>query len=425
MSDLRHAGSPPPIDPGATDTFLTLCEKDDVGPAYDHLYGYTGRLRGYLDQRYGRFLRGHSGVEALIHELLTVSISGSSGRAAGPGRRGLEFWLWRRGLELGKSKLRMRLAFAFSDVERADGRAPYLRAIVHSTARKLDDPIGRVLLMDLDHGGRTPAAIVDDVLHADVARLYEWRTGARSATRSALQEELPDLSEDSDAAWFHLVDLLCAAPDLEALHDEEAWEEYVRSPHVPSAPLTESLIVQVQAGSRRARSMLVERYQTRVLRFVRRRLGERLRTELESQDVVQEVFHEALRSIDGFTPQGERAFYRWLCRVTRNRISNHARSQRKLGPTVHGEAVLSDLTDPRDESEQTIRDEEGSIIHRALQRLADDHRLAIHYRFFEQLTNRETATRMNRSEAAISMLVTRARVALAKAVDQVRREALT
>ena len=75
------------------------------------------------------------------------------------------------------------------------------------------------------------------------------------------------------------------------------------------------------AGEERAFQELVERYQTRLLNFIFRTIGDRERAE----DLVQEVFIQLFRKIGSF--RGESAFTTWLHRLTVNQVLMHFRKR--------------------------------------------------------------------------------------------------
>jgi RNA polymerase sigma-70 factor, ECF subfamily len=91
--------------------------------------------------------------------------------------------------------------------------------------------------------------------------------------------------------------------------------------------VTESieLVRRAQRGDRDALGRLFERYYARVRGVVRVRLGEPLREFLESGDIVQETFAQALASFDRFEVRDEARFLDWLSRLAENRIRDAAK----------------------------------------------------------------------------------------------------
>jgi RNA polymerase sigma factor (sigma-70 family) len=91
--------------------------------------------------------------------------------------------------------------------------------------------------------------------------------------------------------------------------------------------VTESieLVRRAQGGDREALDRLFDRYYARVRGVVRVRLGEPLREFLESGDIVQETFAQALSSFDRFEVRDEARFLDWLSRLAENRIRDAAK----------------------------------------------------------------------------------------------------
>src|SRR6188508_1792771 len=91
--------------------------------------------------------------------------------------------------------------------------------------------------------------------------------------------------------------------------------------------VTESieLVRRAQRGDRDSLDRLFDRYYARVRGVVRVRLGERLREFLESGDIVQETFAQALASFDRFEVRDEARLLDWLARLAENRIRDAAK----------------------------------------------------------------------------------------------------
>ncbi len=89
------------------------------------------------------------------------------------------------------------------------------------------------------------------------------------------------------------------------------------------------LVARVQRGERAAFDLLVRKYQHRVIKLVSRYVSPP-----EAQDVAQDAFIKAYRSISGF--KGDSAFYTWLYRISINSAKNYitARSRRPASQDV-------------------------------------------------------------------------------------------
>ncbi len=92
----------------------------------------------------------------------------------------------------------------------------------------------------------------------------------------------------------------------------------------PSLTQTLDLVHAAQGGDRRALERLLARYEERVRRIVRLRLGVALRSRLESGDILQQVLLEAFKSLDRFEAQDEAGFLAWLSTIAEHRIRDAA-----------------------------------------------------------------------------------------------------
>lgn len=81
-----------------------------------------------------------------------------------------------------------------------------------------------------------------------------------------------------------------------------------------------TLIARAQQGDEAALGELLDTHTQRLLTSVRAELGDRLRQRLESQDVMQQVYLDALANIDRFVDRGHDSFFAWLRRIAVNRI---------------------------------------------------------------------------------------------------------
>jgi len=181
-----------------------------------------------------------------------------------------------------------------------------------------------------------------------------------------------------------------------------------------------------------ALSELFNAHTQRLLDSIRSELGDKLRQRLESRDVMQQVYLDALNNIDSFVDRGHDSFYAWLRRIALNRICDVDRRQFRTTKRA-GEIRTSDLernasalllfdrligsgTSPSMAADFTDR---IRLLQGALDRLTGDQRDAIRYRYLNQLDVPETAARMNRSEGAVRSLCVRALIRLRELLEDV------
>jgi RNA polymerase sigma-70 factor, ECF subfamily len=154
------------------------------------------------------------------------------------------------------------------------------------------------------------------------------------------------------------------------------------------------IVQQVLAGNREAFALLVDRHHTRCLRLATQLLGDAD----EADDVVQEAFVRAFRSLAGYREQDR--FGAWLTRIVINRCrSSQSRAARwsPLDAAAHLSAV-----------DRTAPTEERADLAHALARLDPEQREAIALRFGDELSYDDMASITGVGVSALKMRVHRA-----------------
>ena len=196
---------------------------------------------------------------------------------------------------------------------------------------------------------------------------------------------------------------------------------------------TQSLIVKAKLGNQEALNNLFARYQDRVLRIVRLRLGSQIRNKLQSMDLLQEVFLSAFQKIQDFEPTSEGAFIHWLAKIVQNKLIDHVNnfnaSKRKA---PYGEVPLDDFSvdgnsgdrlkiDPpandTTPSQFVIRQEAKTVVDDLLAKLKEADREIIIYHSLEELTFNEIGQMLNKSEDAVRKKYQRAMLKLVELAE--------
>lgn len=179
-----------------------------------------------------------------------------------------------------------------------------------------------------------------------------------------------------------------------------------------------TLVAAAQSGDRRAFEALFDRVLPKVRTIAAFGMGAQLRSRLEIDDAVQEIFTEALRLLPQFDPRREGSFFGWLREVARHKLL--ALADRELGREKRDprrQARLPDSTTafslmpPATVTSPTgaiLRSEQLDLLHRALAKLNDEHRKVILMRCIEGRSTAETAAALGRNENAASVLLFRA-----------------
>ncbi|MBI3820905.1 MAG: sigma-70 family RNA polymerase sigma factor [Planctomycetes bacterium] len=201
--------------------------------------------------------------------------------------------------------------------------------------------------------------------------------------------------------------------------------------HAETSPLTDSaereLVRAAQSGDRAAFETLFDRVLPRVRTMAIFGIGERLRSRIETDDAVQEIFTEALKLLPQFQPDREGSFFGWLREIARHRLL--ALADRELGRGKRDprrEARMPDSTTafsllpPATVTSPTgavLRTERLELLHRAMLRLSEEHRKIIILRCIEGRSTAEAAKELNKTGNATSVLLYRALSKLREAYE--------
>lgn len=178
----------------------------------------------------------------------------------------------------------------------------------------------------------------------------------------------------------------------------------------------QQLVERVQRGDKHAFDLLVIKYQRRLARL----LSQFIRDQAEVEDIAQETFIKAYRSLSSF--RGDSAFYTWLYRIGINTAKNFLVSQgRKVPTTVNGfdnedaenfegADALREMNTPESE---LMGKQVAQIVNESLDALPEELRTAIILREIEGLGYEEIANIMGCPIGTVRSRIFRAREAVA------------
>ena len=188
---------------------------------------------------------------------------------------------------------------------------------------------------------------------------------------------------------------------------------------MPERESDQVLVELVQAGDKKAFDLLVSKYHQRVIRLISRLV----RNPAEVEDIAQEAFIKAYRSIGQF--RGDSAFYTWLYRIAVNSAKNALMASNRR-PIPMSDLMKSDENEEGEawpvESAIDFQTPEALLaslqvcqtVDAAIQSLAEDLRTAIMLREIEGLTYEEIAEAINCPIGTVRSRIFRARETISK-----------
>ena len=189
---------------------------------------------------------------------------------------------------------------------------------------------------------------------------------------------------------------------------------------------TQQLVTLAKQGDPYALNQLCSVYGERVRRIIRLRIGAKLRSKLDSVDVVQDALIQAIGNLENFSYRNEGDFLKWLCKIAENKFHDifdkfHAdkryigkeipfkREARQTERCSFGAAGPIGTTTP---SVILSRKEALDKLEMALDELKDEYKEVIVLKKIEDLSYVEIAERLGKSPEAVGMLLSRAMAAL-------------
>jgi len=183
------------------------------------------------------------------------------------------------------------------------------------------------------------------------------------------------------------------------------------------------LVTSFLNGTTNAFDILVDRYQSRLLNFVYRTVGDRERAE----DLVQEVFIRVYRHLARFD-QGKK-FSTWIYTIASNLAKNELRN-RARNPLVYFQTMTSTWEDedrPLEFEDSTARPDDAferrhlrELVEAGVRRLPAHHRQVFVLRELEGRSYEEIAEMTNCNLGTVKSRLNRARAAFAEIVRPAR-----
>ncbi len=192
---------------------------------------------------------------------------------------------------------------------------------------------------------------------------------------------------------------------------------------LPDSKDTRILIDNAREGDEQSAQRLIVLYHPRLRARLLRQMDPVMRSKIEPEDILQQVYMEAFRALVQFTYQGPDSFLRWLYAILDRKLIDEHRAMRAERRDVRREVkpsagsgnqttyvdlmarIMSSGTTPS----RVVRTSEAvGLVETCLAALPEHYRDVIQMRFIEGLPVADVAEKMDRSIGSIHMICHRA-----------------
>jgi RNA polymerase sigma-70 factor (ECF subfamily) len=170
------------------------------------------------------------------------------------------------------------------------------------------------------------------------------------------------------------------------------------------------LIREIKDGNVDLYAELIDRYERKILSFIFNMLKS-ARLEHMTEDLCQETFYKAYRSLDTFR-EAEASFSTWLYTIARNTVLSELRKHKMHSVSLE-QSNYSPYAATENLPEQTLlRNEKVLLVRDAINRLPEKQRSALILREYDQLDYQEIANILGQTVSSIKSLLFRARASV-------------
>lgn len=167
------------------------------------------------------------------------------------------------------------------------------------------------------------------------------------------------------------------------------------------------MIREIKEGNVELFSVLMRRYQRKILAFVYHMLKSS-NMELMAEDLCSETFYKAYRSLHTFR-EVDASFSTWLYTIARNTVLSELRKQRSVNIPLDESGYVPVAPFEVAPEQAILRNEKVSMVRSAINNLPEKQRSALILREYDQLDYQEIANILGQSVSSVKSLLFRAR----------------
>jgi len=170
------------------------------------------------------------------------------------------------------------------------------------------------------------------------------------------------------------------------------------------------LIREIKDGNVQLYSVLVERYERKILAFIYHMLKSSKMENL-AEDLCQETFYKAYRSLQTFR-EVEASFSTWLYTIARNTVLSELRKNKAQYVSLEDSGVNPQISVDSQPEHTILRHEKVSMVRKAIENLPEKQRSALILREYDQLDYQEIANILGQTVSSVKSLLFRARASV-------------
>ena len=173
----------------------------------------------------------------------------------------------------------------------------------------------------------------------------------------------------------------------------------------------EELFYRYLQGDNYAFERLIELYEDELARFIYIRVGDRY----DVKNLTIETFGQL--ALNGRKFSGKSSLKTYIFTIAKNLALQHIKNQRKNECIPYDD--LNELMCAADETPHGFleREENKEILHAAMSKLKKEHRKVLELIYFDEMSYRQAAIAMNKSENQVKQMIYRAKLSLQKVLS--------
>ena len=179
----------------------------------------------------------------------------------------------------------------------------------------------------------------------------------------------------------------------------------------------EKLIKKAQQGESESFGLLYDQYFSAIYRFVFLKVS----NQTDAEDLTQQVFLKAWKNIGSYKSQGF-PFSSWLYKIAHNTVIDHYRTQKIH---VDLETVVDQAIANWSNEDRTNEMLNLEIVQVSIKKLESEQQTVLIMKFTNELSNKEIAHTLNKSEGAVRVIQHRALKKLKGLLSNLKSEGQT